>query len=150
MALLTKIALDALAAKLDGLSGLPALRRNDLRVDEFTSIDGFGHQLAMADGDIVQGDTEQGEPQVYELAQQADILFAVAGEPGDARDAAVDAGIATIAAALWSDRDLGGACEMLDIASDITRDHEQTASAMPVEAVRFTLALYLSAPTPFG
>jgi hypothetical protein len=155
MSLRTDLAFAALAAHLDAAPGLPAISRNDVRLSGFAAVPGapgVGWKLALLDGDTRWAALAMGDPPEFELEADAEIILAVEGEAGATRDGAFTAAAEALAEALWGgDRTLSGAVEDIQIDRAVERDHILAdPGAKPIETLRFTLTLILTAPTPFG
>lgn len=123
---------------------------NDTRLNQF---DASGRFLAVRKGDTVRNETELGgaEGPVYELALEAQIIFAVEGEASPEREAALQSAEDAFFEALFSDRTLGGKVDYLDTDGAIERALvQEDRNAKPVAYLSFTLFLFFTSRTPFG
>ena len=129
---------------------LPMPSVNDSRLDTF---DETGRQLALRKGDTLIIGREVGDDgeEQFELQLEVEILFAVAGDDVTARSLKVAEGEAAFGDLLFADETLGGQVDELSIQDVIERSviHDERR-AVPVQVVRFTVALLHSAPTVFG
>lgn len=152
MTLLTELAIQALQAGLTALTTLPDPTRNDVSLAGFTptATPGVNWKLAIVDGDIGVDQVEMGEPEVFELSCDVELMLAVEGQPGPARAAVVAGALEALGGFVIADRTLGGACEDLHVAGNVERDHLVFDNAPPIETARLKLTLILTAPTPLG
>lgn len=156
MSLATFDAIAALVAAFDGAADLPALSENDTTLEGFAAsgAEGVGYKLCLLHDDWRVDAVALGEPLQFEMTVPAEILFAVAGEPGDARDTVFAAGAASIAAILYPSGlplKIAGKFDDLRIGDVIGRDHYAPESnAPPIEVMRLNVELVITAPTPFG
>lgn len=137
------------------VAGLPVPTRNDLRLAGFadSGTAGVKWKLSIADGDIRIMDTLMGGPSpVYQLAIDADIALMFEAEPTPARETVMAAAMETLSETLFP----GGSpvthavFEALESGPSIERDRFIEQNAAPVEMLKVTVSMWVTATTPFG
>lgn len=155
MTLKTDAALDALHAALEDAAGvtLPECTRNDDVMKRFADAGGgFKWRLHMLDGVIRPGAGYVGGG--WEVQVLADITVAIEGESGADRDAKLQGALETLTGVLFPTEAgliVDGAFDGLDLVGDIVPKRiPPDDGRKPIRAWEFTVALQITAPTPFG
>ena len=136
-------ALKALLSVLAGISG-PTVKRNMLEEQDLPD----GGLIVLLDGDPGDPDVTLSPPSYY-FQHRAEVVVHVGGGDAAARDAALDALLQQIAAAVSADDTLGGAVEMatLEPAEFLGEPVEGGAA---VKSAEFGVVLEYEATTPLG
>jgi hypothetical protein len=129
----TEVAMLALKAALDASADLPAVRRDPVFEDVFEALgapdSGYSTILALRHGEAVETTRRLGSgPDAYELVRNADVEFYVAGAEGPGLNAAFDAGVSAIYAAVEADDTLGGDVVGAEIVEPPTLGTDQAGS----------------------
>jgi hypothetical protein len=149
----TETALRALRTALSGRANLPPEpRRNavfDDVLDELAGLDGINGMLVLRDGNadpesIALGDGEGR----FDLVHRAELEWIVAGPEGEDLEAAFDAGLVAIAAAIRADKTLGGTVDVAELRDPPDRD-TLLAGARPAKTAHLPVTLQIQSPDPF-
>ncbi len=125
----TETAIRALVAVLAAASSVPTPRRNvalDDLASEAEQLDGSSilTALVVSDGTNLRHDRNLGDPPSWELTHRVELDWVAAGAPGDALEAAFDAGLAAIGDALAANPTLSGSVTLCECAAPPDRGLE--------------------------
>jgi len=145
----TEVAMLALKAALVASADLPAARRDPVFEDVFDELLAFeapyAKILALRHGEAVETTRRFGSgPDAYELVRNAEIEFYVAGPEGDGLNAAFDAGVEAIYAALEADATLGDDVVRAEIVEQPTIGTEISGSKAVLTALIRVQLTYVS------
>lgn len=159
MALKTEEAWDALQALINTAAGdtLPACTRNDDELQGFadSGTPGLKWRMLISDGNVRVTDSYLGDGEKYELAVEADVVVAVEGETGVARNTLLADMLAALAEVLFPNGTgavVDGKFDGLDIETELQRKQwvAPGEGRQPIAGWEFTIAMTLTAASPFG
>jgi hypothetical protein len=145
----TEVAMIALKAALDASADLPAVRRDPVFEDVFEELTisdpPYASIVALRHGEAVDKTRRFGTgPDAYELVRNAEVEFYVAGPESDGLNAAFDAGVLAIYAAVEADATLGGDVVRAEIVEPPTLGTDQAGSKAVLTALIRVQLTYVS------
>jgi hypothetical protein len=157
MTLKSEHAREAFKVYLGAAPGLPAPTRNDTTLDTLAEAPGEAvkWKLALVDEDVVRLRTVVGDPPEYEVAAVVNLILAVEGVPGAARDQVFANAVEALAAALFPAGEplrIDGAFDYLEVDDRLGGDHimPDAQGRLPIQTFEVLVQLVLTAQTPLG
>jgi len=151
----TEAALQALRAALlarSVIGGIPAPLRNETMPTRFPAFGSVTALLNLLDGDGKVVEIDLGNPDdtlsVYHIEHRAEVEWIVEASDNAAREAAFDAGLVAINAALAADRTLGGVVDFAEIVETL-RTNLVTTALPGTKAIVVVVMLSFISNAPF-